>query len=241
VKGIPVREVNIEFLVDEKYEGIFPAPEPASKFIPDFYQSMSGYTSGDPQNPTFNQGGDVGLTMKRCMPIFDSMTAGYVIPVMTDIHCSGEEGKSFTWPVDNFSAIQSHPAGQFPGLTINEEYDSSAAYKFINPWQIKTPPGYSCLFIQPMWRYDLPYHIFPGIVDTDKHPLSVNFPFIMRKSFAGYIKKGTPMVQVIPFKREPFYSSRGVRSPEDEKKWSIAKLQFMNRYKEHFRSSKSFR
>ena len=236
--------VDIEFLIHPDFEDVFPAPEPASRFLPDYYKNMPAIAAGTNENPVFNDRGEPSQTMKKCMPVLDSMSLGYIIPVPTEIFCasSGDFGKQFTWPADNFSAIQSHPEGQFPGLPVPEEYDDSSAYKFINPWKIKTPPGYSVLFTQPMWHYDLPYHVFPGVVDTDAHPVSVNFPFLMRRNFHGLIKRGSPMVQVIPFKREPFKSQLGLRDVESEKKiWARAKTQFTNNYKDFFRSPKTFR
>jgi hypothetical protein len=41
-----------------------------------------------------------------------------------------------------------------------------------------------------------------GVVDTDAYPLVVLFPFMMKNTFEGVIEKGTPVVQIIPFKRE---------------------------------------
>ena len=233
--------VGIRFVCDAQHEGVFEPPVVASKVLPDYYKQMPSLSSGD--KPVFSESGDPSETMKKCMPVFDAMTAGYLITLVTDVYVEDREhhGKVFTWPADNFAAISSHPDGQFPGLPIPDGYDTVSAYKFNNPWQVITPPGYSCLFVQPMWHYDLPFHVFPGVVDTDKHPVPVNFPFLMRKDFEGYLRKGTPIAQVIPFRREEFVASTGVRDSEDDKAWRKARLQFSNRYKEHFRSLKSFR
>ena len=234
--------VEVKFLCDSKHEGVFDLPVPASRVLPDYYKQMPNSTSKT-EHPVFNDRGDPGETMKKCMPVFDSMTAGYLITLITDVYVQNDHshGKAFTWSAEDFVAIDSHPDGQFPGLPIPEGYDTASAYKFVNPWQVVTPPGYSCLFVQPMWHYDLPFHVFPGVVDTDQHPVPVNFPFLMRSDFEGYLRKGTPIAQVIPFRREEFVASGGVRDSEDDKAWRKARLQFSNRYKEHFRSLKSFR
>lgn len=236
------KKLEVKFLCHPDFEGVFDPPVPASRVLPDYYKDMPPLTSATGR-PVFNERGEPGETMKKCMPVLDSMTFGYFITLATDVHVEdqGDFGKNFVWPADGFTAISSHPEGQFPGLPIGEEYDTSSAYKFINPWHIVTPPGYSTLFVQPMWHYDLPFHVFPGVVDTDRHPVAVNFPFLMRKNFEGYLKKGIPIVQAIPFKRDEFVSSAGVRDLAYDKLWQRAKLQFTNRYKEHFRSPKSFR
>jgi hypothetical protein len=237
-KVVPVR-----FQCDPDFFDVFPEPGPSSKFIPDYYRDMPSSVGGHKSGPVFNDNGDLASTMKRCMPVFDSLTAGYVIPLPTDIYVSNnaDGGKSFVWSADNFGAVSSHPAGQFPGLDVGEEYNLFDAFKFTNPWQVVTPEGYSCLFVQPFWRYDVPFHVFPGVVDTDKHPVPVNFPFVIRKDFEGYIPKGTPIVQVIPFRRESFQCESGVRPDSENKRWAKAKLQFSNRYKNSFRSVKSYR
>ena len=50
------------------------------------------------------------------------------------------------------------------------------------------------------------FSIIPGIVDTDSFSLEINFPIVLNGDkypvIKTTIKKGTPYVQVIPFKRE---------------------------------------
>jgi hypothetical protein len=52
-------------------------------------------------------------------------------------------------------------------------------YKIINPWKIKTPKGYSCLFVSPLNNSDDRFSIISGIVDTDTFPNEINFPIII--------------------------------------------------------------
>jgi len=65
---------------------------------------------------------------------------------------------------------------------------------------------YSCLFIPPLNNRDDRFEIFSGIVETDRHPVEINFPFCINGDkypvLNTIIKKGTPYVQIIPFKRE---------------------------------------
>jgi hypothetical protein len=74
--------------------------------------------------------------------------------------------------------------------------------KFHNPWTIITPPGWSCLFVPPMNRLKPVFEVFSGIVDTDVYKAPVNVPFLPRAADGDYtLERGTPLVQVIPFKR----------------------------------------
>ena len=99
-----------------------------------------------------------------------------------------------------------HPVNQVEGSPLLEKNKNLPVYKILNPWIIKTPPGYSTLFLPPMNNGDDRFSIIPGIVDTDTFQFEVNFPFIINgdkyQSLQTVIKKGTPYCQVIPFKRD---------------------------------------
>jgi hypothetical protein len=81
-----------------------------------------------------------------------------------------------------------------------------------------------------------------GVVDTDTFPLSINFPFFLRSDFSGTIPHGTPIAQVIPFKRDNFVSEKG---EFDSKKYSSIHnyhdTTFFNRYKNKWWSRKVFK
>ena len=51
----------------------------------------------------------------------------------------------------------------------------------------------------------MPFRTFSGVVDTDMYELGVEFPFQLLNTITEDIfilEKGTPICQVIPFKRE---------------------------------------
>ena len=56
------------------------------------------------------------------------------------------------------------------------------AGKFINKWLIKTPPGYSCLFVKPLNHFETRFEIISGVVDTDTYINTINFPFLLHQS-----------------------------------------------------------
>ena len=118
------------------------------------------------------------------------------------------------------------------------------AGKFINKWLIKTPPGYSCLFVHPMNRYDEDrFKIIEGIVDTDTYISTINFPFILLKRDKQFlIKKGDPMVQVIPFKRESWKMViKGKKSQDLVKEKFGFSLKFLHKYKTLYWNKKSWK
>jgi hypothetical protein len=108
-------------------------------------------------------------------------------------------------------------------------------------WTIKTPPGYSCLVTHPFGYNNLPFHSFSGIVDSDRFHADINTPFTLKKNFSGVIPKGTPMMQIIPFKRENWESKILKGTPfEVEKNYTILMTKFHSGYKKFFRDKKTY-
>jgi hypothetical protein len=200
-------------------------PQPASKFIPEWYRKMDGVTDGI-------------MTVKKCVPFLDAITGGYIIPLTADVVWNKKE-KSF----DSDALVETvsrHYPSQSKDVKIPKEYDQQP-HKWLNNWHIKTPRGYSCLITTPMNRLDLPFYCFSGIVDTDKHPLIINFPFVLRKDFDGKIEAGTPLVQITPFKRDswkPDIIDDGARYYY-EKEYLVEEPPF-GFYKRNFWNRKSF-
>jgi hypothetical protein len=165
-------------------------PAPTSRIVPEWFRTMKGVYEGIE-------------SVKKCVPVLDALTAGYTIPLPADVTFS-KASKRFL-STATFEVVTSHHATQTADVELPPEYDPQP-WKWTNSWYIKTPPGYSTLFIHPLNRMDLPFHSFTGIVDTDKHPLVINFPFVLRNDFEGTIKAGTPVIQAIPFKRDDWES-----------------------------------
>ena len=211
-------------------------PQPASKFIPDWYKNIESYMSGN-KKPNGNGGTDA--TIKRCMPVFDAITAGYIITSPADVYVSIKEEKQFfEW--STLGLISFHPIEQAPEHPMRNQH---AYPKWMNPWAIKTPKGYSTLFTQPMHRESV-FTILPGIVDTDTYTAPVNFPMVINDpNFEGLIPKGTPIAQVIPFKREDWQMEIGSIEELKEQHSITQKLQtkFFDRYKSMFWSRKEYK
>lgn len=177
-------------------------PGPASKFIPDWYKNAKSYLN-DEKKPSANE---PFSTIKKCMPVFDSMTAGYIITLGQDMYCEQAlSGPYFHWRMEGTSqkdeVLTQHAHFQVQGHPDN---NLGHQLKIENPWLIKTDPGYSCLVIPPLHR-DNQIVILSGIVDTDTYYEKINLPFNLKdKNFEGMIEAGTPIAQVIPFKRESY-------------------------------------
>jgi len=84
------------------------------------------------------------------------------------------------------------------------------AFKMRNPWNIVTPSGYSCFYLDPFLFQNQYFATWQGIIDTDTFNSNMDNAQIIfypkvQKSFT--IKEGTPLCQVVPFKREEWNAS----------------------------------
>jgi hypothetical protein len=97
-----------------------------------------------------------------------------------------------------------HSPAQLPGAP----FQNYLVAKILNPWLVRTPPGYSTLF-QPLLNRFEP-HLIPlaGLVETDQYYRNVNFPAIatIPPGNSVTLPRGTPLVQAIPIKRDEFQS-----------------------------------
>lgn len=212
------------------------APIPATKALPEWYKRTPEYLGGE----RVIVNGKTPHTVKKCMPVFDALTAGYMLRTYVDVQVTQRDGFPwYEWPI--LDAISFHPIEQ-----ASEHPDSNGAPypKWSNPWAIRTPRGYSCLFVSPMHNPNGMFTVLSGIVDTDTYTAPINFPFILDNVvWEGLIPAGTPMVQVIPFKRDAFKMEFGNHKNLYDQTKVINKLRslWFNSYKRQFWTRKEYR
>lgn len=217
------RKNKIEFLIaDKEVKEVCDPPVKASKALPEWIKVLENENKGI-------------LTAKRCLPLIEASSEGYVWRTHTDIEFVVEEEEKGILKL--FMIFPNH-INQFPvidEISIISPHDDSQAYlkdqnrseiqklhgnisfkqiyKFNNLYLIKTPKGYSCRFKSLSNNFNLPFQFFEGVVETDHHYDIINFPFRYTgplKPHKYFLKKGTPLLQIIPFKREKWTSSVGI-------------------------------
>tara|TARA_R110000744_G_scaffold346606_1_gene452149 strand:+ start:449 stop:1207 length:759 start_codon:yes stop_codon:yes gene_type:complete len=208
-------------------------------------------------------------TIKGCIPVLDTLTAGYILKMPQDMYVKhnvtqGSKKDSFSrfaYAGGNSQHVEELalninmgiPAvhdikqlgGKDGGCPLVAKNKNIAFYKIINPFKIKTPPGYSCLFVPPLNNGDDRFEIISGIVDTDIFPTYINFPIILNGDkypvLETTIERGTPYVQVIPFKRDAWK----MEMTEDDSRRAELDMSIMGRfihnYKTLFWSKKSWK
>jgi hypothetical protein len=246
---------EIEFSAHEDYFALkedYPIP---TKFnIPEWYKNL--------EHTVLNK------TVKGCMPFLDTLTSGYLLKMPQDFYVrhnidnKNEKGEEFK---DSFQTYGLHDASQIlfaKNINLNSGIDSHSLkqvegspfienknlpfYKILNPWKIKTPKGYSCLFVPPLNNVDDRFSIIPGIVDTDTYSNEINFPMIINGDkypvLETTIKKGTSYVQIIPFKRDSWkmkFKSREQKEIQNSKLFYGLKI--LNIYKDKYWNKKSWK
>lgn len=232
--------MNIIFTcaLGKEIEEVLDKPKPASEFLPEWYKKANAYLGDNKRIPAMN--GKSAGTIKKCMPVFDAITAGYIITTPTDIYVRQVDGAPYyNWA--GFDALDFHIVEQTQNHPMKKDGNDSP--KFMNPWEITTPKGYSILITQPMHR-DSIFTIMPGIVDSDTYHRPVNFPFLLNDlSFEGMIPCGTPVAQIIPFKRESWKMTFGGK--KELKKINVAMHKFdtvfWDRYKRFWWHKKEYK
>jgi hypothetical protein len=221
-------------------DGVLPKPRPATEYIPQWYKDAKAYL--DPSGkkaPTLD--GSPMSTIKRCMPLWDMMTAGYILETPYDIYIrQTPEGPYFQW--GSQEAIIFQHMDQFQNHPYSK--DINYAVRIVVPWSIKTPKGWSIMVMEPQHHEPSPIECASGIVDTDNYSLLINtFLKLRDPNFEGMIPAGTPFLQVIPFKRETWISALG--GDKERKKHisdaGIFERVFFDRYKKFFWSKKEYK
>ena len=185
-----------------------PKPIPAMQMVPQWWKDMPPFTPSaeSPEGKKFIiSNRDTNKTAKKCVPMLDIMTSGYIITLFADVQVTQtSEGPGITWRLRSGDVfVTQGPNGQL--LPPPTGY-SKNVFKYLNTWIPTTPKGYSTLFVSPLGYRDLPFHAIPAIIDSDKSKFEVAAPMWLKEGFEGVIPKGTPMLQVIPFKREDWTS-----------------------------------
>jgi hypothetical protein len=188
-------------------EAFAPAPTPASKQVAEWYKHQPAY--GMDEHEALRKGTS-GATVKKCMPIFDVMTAGYIIYTPVDIYVDTTNPDKMDYSVpgqvkymakDIFS---SHSPEQVSHYPVDTSKYHKHVFRIMPFWSVGTEPGYSCLFTHPFHRDPVPFKALSAVVDTDKFISDGHLSLHVEKDFKGIIQKGTPLVQVIPFKRDEY-------------------------------------
>ena len=191
-------------------------PVLASSISPDWWKKAK---AGELVNGTVQQ------TIRACPAMDDWLKSGWILLANRDIHVingiGGDDRGSDTLatfdPHGGGYNSNSHPTTQ----TLDAfEYLGGGkpikdAFKMRNPWNIKTPPGYSCFYLDPFLFQNNHFATWQGIIDTDDFNVGMDnaqIIFYPKVDYSFVIPKGTPLCQIIPYKREKWVGSYQVNT-----------------------------
>jgi hypothetical protein len=193
--------VKLAFRCDPAHEVRLPKPVLAKAGLPEWLKTM-------PQNAWSEVAGADVRTLKQCPPFIDAMGTGVLMPLIADL--TFKDG-AFHWAsdlpvVEGREVIRSPIGVHVPEQATGTPFGGAGDFivKFMNPWTIEAPEGWSILFTHPANRLDLPFRTLTGLVDCDAFHLGlVHFPALwIDRTFEGTLPKGTPVAQAIPVRRE---------------------------------------
>jgi hypothetical protein len=129
-------------------------PKPIKLNIPDWFKQLEHVPGSK--------------TVKGCIPFLETLTTGYVLSLPQDFHLQHNlivnreritrfvpslvEKLNTNVNIERENEL--HPNGQFLNSPLDKKNLNLPAHKILNPWVIKTPPGYSCLFVPPLNNSD---------------------------------------------------------------------------------------
>lgn len=197
---------KIEFFVEPRHRSLvkLAPPVPAARYYPKWLRDMDPHYHRVTDYQTFPPELKVrqNSTVKLCPAIIDFLRAGYVMPLWCDYSISLNRDGTFNWQTPNKEFwMTGHPRVQYETMP-NEGFPSEI--KFMSPWYCRTSPGYSIRILPCYYHFEYLWTAMPGMVHTDQHHTThINVLFNIKEGQI-VIPRGTPMVYVIPFRRERY-------------------------------------
>lgn len=175
--------------------------EPMFKHRPEWYKKMPTFSDEQKKISFYTNDSLANTTAKHCMPFLDTFNTGYALTLLQDV-LVGNETSDFeiVWK-SSPPPLEARSASSALGLPVPSGHSPNYyAWKYYG--NIKLPDGYSMIFTHPLNRFDLPFTTLSAIIDADSIFYSGSVPFFFKAGFKGIIPAGTPIAQMIPFKRE---------------------------------------
>ena len=209
---------KIKFIArDRRARELLIPPIPAASYVPDWwieapqFEAIPG-VSTETKRSFFGKAAN--HSFKKCVPMHDALTTGYLVQLWADVWVNEGMNPEFekepswkTYTADVMEGVPGdlaifQPHGPSANAMARPEEMAKGVHKFQTLMYIETPPGYSVLVTQPLGYRNLPFQAIPAVIDSDTKGIELLFPMWIRKDFTGLVERGTPVAQVIPFKRE---------------------------------------
>lgn len=216
-----------------------PAIQPIKNFVPDWYKKSARYTKKTIDGKTIKisineiDSFPIEAGVKYCVPFLESLLVGYALPLPFEIMVKQtENGPVISWNNDepDFAPVGKREDNEVNLIPVPSGY-SDSHFVWLTKNIMNIPKGFSVLLGHPLNRFDLPFITLSGIIDsTILH--EGQLPFFIKKDFEGVIPAGTPIAQIIPFKKENWTSKLNVELRKSAQKTAlrskVARLWYKN-------------
>lgn len=252
------------FATREHMSEFSPTPASSPKEIPEWWNKMALYGgyNGSPEGEriiSLGNGGD-NATIKRCIPVLDSMTMGYLIKTDSEMYVEPQKAPPIDFSDSSKPAAPSPIKATFPRerekVTVHDygqaythpvtQRSKQELQKVFTPWHVMVPDGHSVIMLNQMNNPSPYWETVSGVMDADAFYPRINLMVAMNDpEFKGIIPAGATLCQIIPFKRESWKSVVIDNQREDVSK--VKKLNhrlssvFHGSYRKLFWSKKEFK
>ena len=199
-------------------------PAPSNKFIPQWWRNAPyEHSDADGYRPK-------SRNVKQCPAFPDLFASGYILPMWADTtifydkdseqwsYRCGAEWAKFGINIFTKDKFVDHVSYTYKGLK------ATAIFQFNSPWIVKVPKGYSVFQLPLFYENDREYGALPGIFDgyiSEQKQIEIAY-FGDKKEI--FIKKGTPLVQYIPYKRTKLNLNVREMTEEDSLRFATNEL-----------------
>ena len=222
-------------------QDFIPIPVPARTLVPTWYKDTPRFIDGgkkphamEVKSPDGTPMFEGNKTVKACVPYFEPFINGYLALLWQDLEIiRTPQGPQWRWLA--FPPVMDVRDGRGMELLPIPAGHRKDQFVWKTPYSVEVPPGYSILITHPINRFDLPFTTISGIHDADALLPSGHLPFYLREDFEGIIPKGTPLFQIIPYKRDDWKSVDG--GDEQRNKSYLRTWEGISRFMGHYRDT----
>ena len=176
---------------------------PAKNSFPKWHKILQTFSDEN----KLDECGNIRQGLKHCTPFTDSFLTGYTIVLPFDVVVENKNGfPMFSWRYPEHNMVVTRNENLMNGVPCPTGYNNFH-FAWETPLTFKFGKEYSVLFTHPLNRYDLPFLTMTSIFDGGwAFHNNADVPFYLKENFEGIIPQGTPIAQMIPFKKEKWKS-----------------------------------
>ena len=227
----PKKEDKIEIWADVPgLVDVIPVQE-SSYFMPDWFLKTPRWSEKHEYTKTnISERSDQGQTIKQCPAVPEFMSMGITVPLWCDLQVTiPERGPAewhSPWEVYNF---RYHDDSQFADY-LPEHAKPTLVLKPDCPWRIKTPPGVLLLQLPMFWHFNPIFTVAAGVIWSEFYH-EINQQMMFHNTGEFLLKRGTPLAQYIPIRRETFNYDIGDQTDEQKRNARRSFLQTQTKYR----------